>query len=151
MLEFGYLGPLSRRLTGLWDPNQPAPRGDGSAPATRAPCPEFGIIQSIHGNGRGHYNSGTLKVTKRFGAGMTALVGYTWSRSIDTASAWRGAGDPAAASDATCLRACEKGVSAFNTPHRMVTSILYELLSGGASPGAPTGTPCRTQCWAAGW
>jgi hypothetical protein len=130
VVEAGYLGSISRRLTGLWDINQPVPRGDGSAPVTRAPYPEISQLQSIHGDGRGHYNAASLKLTKRFSGGMTALVGYTWSRSIDTSSAWRGAGDDAAANDATCHLACEKGVSGFNTPHRMVASVLYELPFG---------------------
>ena len=57
-------------------------------------------------------------------------MGYTWSKSIDTSSGWRGAGDPAAANDATCHIACEKGPSAFDTRQRLVTSILYELPFG---------------------
>src|SRR4029453_14908021 len=99
MVEVGYIGSISRHLTGLYDPNQPVLRGDGSAPATRAPFPEFGIIQTIHGNGHGNYNGGSLKITKRFHGGLTALIGYTYSKSIDTASAWRGAGDSPSAND----------------------------------------------------
>jgi hypothetical protein len=114
MVEAGYIGSISRHLTGLYDPNQSVLRGDGSAAYTRAPFPEFGIIQTIHGNGKGSYNGGSLKITKRFRGGLTALVGYTYSKSIDTASAWRGAGDSPSANDATCYLACEKSVSGFN-------------------------------------
>jgi hypothetical protein len=130
MLEVGYLGSISRKLTGLWDPNQPVPSADGSRSNLRAPYPEFTQIQSIHGDGRGYYNSASFKLTKRFGTGLTALVGYTWSKSMDTASAWRGAGDAPSANDATCHLACEKAVSGYNTPQRLVSSVLYELPFG---------------------
>lgn len=130
MIEAGYIGSISRHLTGLYDPNQAVLRGDGSAAFTRAPFPEFGIIQTIHGNGHGNYNAGSLKVTKRFQSGLTALVGYTYSKSIDTASAWRGAGDAPSANDATCYLACERAPSGYHIPQRMVTSILYELPFG---------------------
>jgi len=130
MIEVGYIGSLSRHLTGLYDPNQSVLRGDGSAAFTRAPFPEFGIIQTIHGNGMGNYNSGSFKLTKRFNSGLTALVGYTFSKSIDTASAWRGAGDSPSANDATCYLSCEKAISGFHIPQRTVASLLYELPFG---------------------
>ena len=130
MVEVGYIGSISRHLTGLYDPNQSVLRGDGSAAFTRAPYPEFGIIQTIQGNGRGNYNAGSFKVTKRFNSGLTALVGYTYSKSIDTASAWRGAGDSPSANDATCYLDCERSISGFNIPQRTVASVLYELPFG---------------------
>ena len=148
MLEVGYIGSLSRHLTGLYDPNQSVLRGDGSAAFTRAPFPEFGIIQTIHGNGRGNYNAGSFKLTKRFNSGLTALIGHTFSKSIDTASAWRGAGDSPSANDATCYLDCERAISGFHIPQRTVASVLYELPFGkgkqfgsgmGAIPNAVVG------------
>jgi hypothetical protein len=141
MVELGYLGSQSRRLTGLWDTNQPVARGDGSASNTRAPYPEITQLQSIHGDGRGYYNAASFKLTRRFGSGFMATAGYTWSKSMDTASAWRGAGDPPSANDATCHLACEKAVSGYNTPHRFVGSVIWELPFGkgkrfGAGMGA---------------
>ena len=108
MVEAGYIGSISRHLTGLYDPNQSVLKGDGSAAFTRAPFPEFGIIQTIQGNGRGNYNAGSFKVTKRFKSGLTALVGYTYSKSIDTASAWRVC---AASANMSIAWMCWNGVS----------------------------------------
>ena len=54
-------------------------------------------------DGRGNYNDVSGKLTRRFSQGLTALVGYTFSKSIDTGSAWRGQGDAVVANDATCI------------------------------------------------
>ena len=130
VLEVGYLGSQSRHLWGIYDSNQPITAPDGSAPNTRAPNPELGIIMLTDSDGRGNYNSVSGKLTRRFASGLTALAGYTFSKSIDTESAWRGQGDAVVANDATCLLKCEKGLSSFDTPQRFVASVLYELPFG---------------------
>jgi hypothetical protein len=136
MLEFGYVGSISRHLQGLYDVNEPVPSPSGTAASTRVPFPEFGVIQTVHGDGRGHYGGGSLKLQRRFAEGLTALASYTWSKSIDTVSAIRGQGDAQNANWSACLN-CEKAVSGFNTPHRLVASVLYELpLGRGRKHGA---------------
>ena len=130
VLEVGYLGSQTRHLWGIYDSNQPIRAPDGSAPNTRAPNPELGIIMLTDSDGRGNYNSGSAKLTRRFASGLTALVGYTFSKSIDNMSAWRGQGDATVAQDATCLLSCERGLSTYDTPHRLVASVLYELPFG---------------------
>jgi hypothetical protein len=136
VFEMGYMGSQTRRLWGLTDANEPAPAANGTAPSTRAPFPEFGIIQWIHGNGRGNYNSLAGKLTRRFSSGLTALLSYTWSRSFDQVSAWRGQGDARSANTATCYLECEYAPSSYDTPHRAVTSLIYELPFGhGRSMG----------------
>jgi len=148
VLEVGYMGSLSRRLWGLIDANEPVPSASGSAASTRAPYPEFGVLQTIMSNARAHYDAGSAKLTRRFSKGMTALVGYTWSKSIDMVSAWRGTGAAQAPNTSTCYLSCEKAPSAFDTPHRLVASVLYELPFGkgkafasnwGAVPNAVLG------------
>jgi len=129
MLEVGYVGSATRRLQSLFDANAPMPSNDGSPPNTRAPFPEFGVIQMLDGNGRGIYHGGSIKLTRRMAAGLTVLSSYTWSKSIDTASGIRGQGDAQSPNDSRCLR-CERGVSGFNKPHRSVTSLVYELPFG---------------------
>lgn len=130
VFELGYLGSQTRRLWGLFDANEARPSGDGSAPATRAPFPEFGIIQYIHSNGRGNYNSLAGKLTRRFSSGLTALLGYTWSRSFDQVSAWRGQGDSRSAQTTTCYLDCEYAPSGYDTPQRTTASLIYELPFG---------------------
>ena len=80
-------------------------------------------------------------MTKRYAGGFTGLLSFTYAKSIDTASAWRGAGDDPSANDATCYLECKRSVSSFNTPLRTVISATYDLPFGkgkhfGSSMGA---------------
>jgi len=77
-----------------------------------------------------------VKLSQRFKSGLTTLISYTWSKALDDGSAIRataiaGATVPAMyPQDPRCRRLCEYGPSAFNTPNRLVTSILYDLPFG---------------------
>jgi hypothetical protein len=131
VIEAGYLGSASRKLEMLRFLNQPVP---GTTPiVTRTPYPELGLIQEVDGSGKAAYNAFFAKAQRRFSRGLTYLASYTWSRSIDDASAIRfHDGDMQFPQDSNCVR-CERGLSNFHIAHRFVTSALYELpLRGGA-------------------
>jgi outer membrane receptor protein involved in Fe transport len=128
-LEIGYLGGASRHLYGFQDANQGIPGTVGSV-TSRRPYKGFSNIQWVHDGGNGSYNSLSIKATRRFSQGFSVIGSYTWSRSIDTTSGIRVQGfDTLYPQNSYCL-ACEKGPSAFDTPHRMVTSVLYDLPVG---------------------
>ena len=76
-----------------------------------------------------NYNGLGLKVTRRMAAGLTYLFSYTWSKAIDDTSAIRGTNVDIFPQNSYCI-SCDRGYSAFNTPHRLVTSVLYELPFG---------------------
>jgi hypothetical protein len=126
-LEVGYNGVQSRHVDLLNNQNQPVP---GVTPFPgRAPYPELNAIQYLIGQGIANYNGASVKVTQRFTSGLTTLVGYTWSKSLDDSSAIRGTAADFAPENALC-RACDYGPSSFNVPHRVVASILYALPFG---------------------
>ncbi|MBC8126490.1 MAG: hypothetical protein H8M99_05010, partial [Gloeobacteraceae cyanobacterium ES-bin-144] len=126
-VEVGYTGNQSRKLAYLINGNGPVP---GITPfRTRAPYPEWQAIQFLVGDGIGSYNAFSAKLSQRFSGGLTTLFSYTWSKALDENSAIRGTGDDFTPQDPHC-RACEKGPSGFNIPHRLVTSILYTLPLG---------------------
>ena len=126
-IELGYNGVQSRHIDLLNNQNQPVP---GVTPFPgRAPYPELNAIQYLIGQGIGNYNGASVKVTQRFSDGLTTLVGYTWSKSLDDSSAIRGTAADFAPENALC-RACDYGPSSFNVPHRLVASILYALPFG---------------------
>jgi hypothetical protein len=80
------------------------------------------------------YNSVAFKVTKRFSQGMSLISSYTYSKSLDDSSGIRVQGyDTLFAQNSYCQR-CDRGLSAFNVPHRWVTSVLYELPIGKGKP-----------------
>ncbi len=137
LLEVGYNGSMSRRVQGLQDPNAPLPGTVGSQ-TSRRPFQEYGVIQAVHSEGKASYSGLGVKLTRRMTSGLTYLLSYTWSKSLDDSSAIRGTNVDIFPQDSYCL-SCEKGYSAFNTPHRMVTSILYELPFGKGKPLADMG------------
>ncbi len=132
LLEAGYLGSLSRRLEGLRSVNEalPAPRTSGISVANRSPFPNFGIIQLVDNGGKGNYNSLAVKLTKRYSNGLTYLGAYTWSKSIDTASAIRNQGNDTLFPQNSYCRQCERALSSFDVRQRLVVSVLWDLPVG---------------------
>jgi hypothetical protein len=126
-LEVGFSGAQHRKLQALQNTNAPIP--GTTSYASRAPFPEYGVLQVVHSEATGNYNALGTKLTRRMSAGVTALVSYTWSKALDSASAIRGNSDDIFPQDTRCL-GCDYGYSAFNTPHRFVTSALWELPFG---------------------
>lgn len=129
VLEAGYLGSISRKLESLRAVNEAIPGTTGSV-ISRSPYPFFGRIQLVDNGGRGNYNSLGMKLTKRYSSGLSALVSYTWAKSIDETSGIRvNDGDTLFPQNSYCMR-CERGLSTFDTRHRFVTSLLYDLPIG---------------------
>ncbi len=128
-LEAGYLGSVSRKLESLRAVNETIPGATGSV-LSRAPYPTIGRIQLVDNGGRGNYNSLGMKFTKKYSSGMSALVSYTYAKSIDETSGIRtNGGDTLFPMNSYCQR-CERALSTFDTRHRLVGSMLYELPFG---------------------
>jgi hypothetical protein len=127
VLEAGYNASLSRHAQGLQDPNAPLPGTTNST--LRMPYSEFGIIQTVHSESTANYHGMGLKLTRRMSKGMTFLASYTWSKSLDSASAIRGTSTDIFPQNNYCI-ACDYGYAAYNTPHRFVTSALWEVPLG---------------------
>jgi hypothetical protein len=74
------------------------------------------------------YHAMTAQLSRRFSAGYTAQVAYTFSRSIDTDSEpfGGGAGEQAGTLEVDNLR-LDRGLSAFDATHRLAGSFVWEL------------------------
>src|SRR5437660_9179470 len=126
--EAGYLGSISRHLESYRGVSAAVP-GPGTV-ASRSPYPNFGLLVLVENGGRGNYNSLGTKLTKRYSNGLTALVSYTWSKSIDTTSGIRTSdSDTLFSQDGRCML-CDRGMSAFDNRHRLVISGSYGLPIG---------------------
>ncbi len=133
LVEVGYLGSVGRKLESLRAFNEtiPAdPRVDTRSVLARAPYPEFSRIQVVDGSGKSSYHGMSLKVEKRFSTGLSFLSGYTWSRSIDNASAIRSHNGDTLFPQNSYNLAAEKALSSFHVAHRSVNSVLYQLPFG---------------------
>jgi hypothetical protein len=133
LLEVGYLGSVGRKLESLRAFNESLPGTTGSV-LSRAPYPEFGRIQVVDGSGKSSYNGVSVKLEKRFSSGLSFVSGYTWSKSIDNASAIRSHGGDTLFPQNSYDMAAERALSSFHTAHRMVNSVLYELPFGKGRP-----------------
>ena len=130
-LEVGYLGTGGHKLERLVLWNQAVHRAgpdDFSSVVDRRPWgDEYGLIQTSNGVVSSSYNAGNLKLRRRFSGGLTYLVGYTWSKSMDNGSGIRvRGGEEEQAAFLYDLRA-ERALSQFHTGHRWVTSFLWDI------------------------
>jgi hypothetical protein len=129
--EIGYLGSFSRNLESLRAFNESIPGATGSV-LSRAPYPEFGRIQVVNNTGKASYHGLSVKLQRRHSKGLSYLLGYTFAKSIDTASAIRNHnGDTLFPQNSYDLDA-EKALSSFHVAHRGVGSFLYELPFGSS-------------------
>ncbi|HEY2019492.1 MAG TPA: TonB-dependent receptor [Bryobacteraceae bacterium] len=128
ILEAGYMGSLSRHLESYRGVSAAIP-GPGTV-ASRSPYPNFGLLVLVDDGANGSYNSLAAKLTKRYSHGITTLVGYTWSKSIDETSGVRTEDtDTLFSQNGNCMR-CERGYSAFDNRQRLVVSGLYDIPVG---------------------
>ncbi|HYI92189.1 MAG TPA: TonB-dependent receptor [Bryobacteraceae bacterium] len=99
------------------------------------PFPQYpGVSYAGVSHGNSNFHALQAKVEKRFQAGSNVVVAYTWSKLISDGgdNAWTSAGFR----DNYC-RACDRSISPYNQPHRLVASFTYELPFGqGKSMGA---------------
>ena len=130
LIEFGYEGNQLKHLEQLIAVNEALPGPQSIPIAQRSPFPEFGRIQLVDNGGYGNYNALSAKLTKRYSHGLTSLLGYTWSKTMDTGSAIRTHdGDTLFPQNSYC-RNCDYGLSSYHTAHRFVSSTLYDIPVG---------------------
>jgi len=79
--------------------------------------------------GNTNYHALQTRFDQRFGNGMSMMVSYTWSKSIADASdgIWN---DGQGTLRNWYCRNCERSLSSYDIPHRMVYNINYELPFG---------------------
>ncbi len=133
LVEAGYLGSQSRHLYGFQNINQALP-GPLSSINSRRPFANFGVLSFVNDGFNASYNAGSVKLTRRFGQGVSLTTNYTYAKSIDNASGTRTQGlDTLFPQDSSCL-ACERGLSSFDVRHRWVLGAVYELPIGRGKP-----------------
>jgi hypothetical protein len=131
VLEVGYLGTKGTRLDVQRLPNRAAPGSPLTAEERRQIGNAVGFtFESAEGNSI--YHAGQARLTRRFRRGLSLNALYTFSKSIDNASTFGGAGAVVAQNDRD-LRA-ERGLSSFDQRH---TLTLYYVLGTGFGAGAP--------------
>jgi hypothetical protein len=132
VVEVGYLGLKGSHLPWFRDVNQPLP-GPGPNPGPR-PFPEFTSIWFAESRASSSYHGLELRAEKRSALGLTFLASYTLSKSIDDSpgiSTWSDAvgGKQTSMQDSRNPYG-ERGLSDFDTRHKLVFSSVYQLPYG---------------------
>jgi hypothetical protein len=140
-IEVGYLGNSGHKLERLRAYNESILRtgpSDNRTLLQRTPWPAYGRIQQVDPSVNSNYNALNLKVQQRFSKGITYLVGYTWSKAMDTGSAIRTNGGDRLFPPNSYDLTHERALSQFHTGRRFVASVLYELPFGQGRQWANT-------------
>ena len=146
LIEIAYAGSHSIHLTFAYNPNEvqpgtPGVNNAGSTASRRLIQPLNNISTWVQEDeiNASNYNSLQVKFTERYSHGLTALVAYTYSKSLDYGgSAASGGGSAGNPQTVTCLK-CGYGASGFDQKHRFVTSAAYELPFGAGKSFATHG------------
>jgi hypothetical protein len=140
MVEVGYAGSKGTHIENRVDENY-SPPGPGNLDAKRryvtAVIPGTGLtispgaIYGYHFNGNSIYHGLVSRLEKRFSAGFTLLVSYTFSKAIGDICGNAAAGETTNCGyqDVRNLRA-ERSLDNIDVPHRLVASGVYDLPFG---------------------
>ncbi len=126
LLDVGYVGTRGLRLPRKTDPNQKNVAA-GSTRRFRAFDQNFVYTESSGGS---IYHALQLKVERHFSRGLAFLGAYTWSKSIDTNSAFGSTDRNENAPQNSFNLAAEKGPSDFDFRHRLSLAYVYDLPFG---------------------
>ena len=122
--ELAYVGTKGTKLIDNRDINQANP---SPQPVNPRPVPQFADVDAYESRGNSSYNALQAGFTQRLHAGLSALVSYTWSKSIDDASGFfSSAGDPNFPQNSNDPWA-ERGLSNFDIRQRFTVAYVYDL------------------------
>jgi hypothetical protein len=124
LLDIAYVGNLGLKLQGFLNGNQKNPSNGFARPFGQWPSD---ITQALNGF-TSHYDALQVRYEMRNVAGLTLLNSFTWSHSLDNASASLEGNTPSP-QDANNIRA-DYSQSDYNLPVANITSLVYELPFG---------------------
>jgi len=118
----GYVGSKGTHLDRAYDINEPGPTASFTQSLRKYPM--YSSINVRSASASSTYHSLQASMEKRFSYGLSFLVSYTYSKSIDDASLWNGS------AVAVTNFHLERGLSTFDSRNRFVTSYTYDLPYG---------------------
>ncbi|WP_158944587.1 TonB-dependent receptor domain-containing protein [Granulicella sp. S190] len=124
LLDIAYVGNHGSKLQGFLNGNQINPSAGFTRPFNNWPSDITEALNEFHS----HYDALQVRYEQRFVAGLTLLNSFTWSHSLDNASASLEGNSPSP-QDANNINA-DYGQSDYNLPISNVTSLVYDLPVG---------------------
>jgi len=149
-LSLAYVGSHSGRLDlgGLHNTAEIPGPGDAATVASRRPFPYITPTNYDTSAGNSNYNALQIAVNRRNGRGLTYLVSYTWSKSIDLACSGDYGAEGCELQNAYDPRG-DRSVSGFDLTHSFTGSFTYELPFGRGKSFNPSNKVLRHV--AGGW
>ncbi len=137
VLEVGYVGSQGRHLGLRYNINAPLPTGtvvNGVPQTSRRFSAQYGTatIQYQDQFGNSSYNALQTSLRRRATNGLTLLLSYTFSKSIDTGSSTNNSttGSQDFPQDIRDILGTQRGLSDFHRAHQFTGSFNYELPFG---------------------
>ncbi len=140
LLDVAYVGNKGTKLNGFRNLNQRfvIDNANGSQSAGSRPYPALGDIQWMENRVNSSYHSLQARLEKRFSAGLTALIGYTWSKALTGSPDHISTSGGGPGVDVGTFREpqngynvrADRGLAEFDIKHRFVASYVYELPFG---------------------
>jgi len=124
LLDIAYVGNHGSKLQGFLNGNQINPSAGFTRPYGNWPSDITEALNEFHS----HYDALQVRYEQRFVAGLTLLNSFTWSHSLDNASASLEGNTPSP-QDANNISA-DYSQSDYNLPISNVTSLVYDLPVG---------------------
>jgi hypothetical protein len=127
-LTVNYVGSHGSRLPlgGIY--NAALTPGPGN-PQARAPFPYIAPSYFDRSVGRGNYNALQATLERKYRAGLTYLISYTWEKSIDIGCSGYVGAEGCEIQDPYHLNN-DRSVSGYDVPHILTISSVYELPFG---------------------
>jgi hypothetical protein len=120
MVDAAYVGSKGSHLSNVIDFNQ-------TNPDTGPPYPQFASILYVESSANSSYNSLQLRSEKRTRNGLSLLLAYTYSKSLDDISSVFGGSVGAGLPQNSQDLAADRGLSDFNAVNRFSGSFVYDL------------------------
>ena len=125
--EIDYIGSQSRKLPIRWNVDDCSVAGTLICNQSVRPYKQFNYINEAANEGTSSSNAFVAKVQRQFSQGLSFVANYTWSKTLSNTE--QGGAPVGINQRGTCL-SCDKGMTGYNVPRRLVVSAVWELPLG---------------------
>ncbi len=125
--EIDYIGSQSRKLPIRWNADDCSAAGSLVCDQTVRPYKQFSYIYAAANEGSSSYNALVIKLQRQFSQSLSFVTNYTWSKTLSNTE--QGGATAGINQRGTCL-GCDKGMTGYNVPQRLVASGIWDLPLG---------------------
>ena len=130
VLEVAYFGNQAHKLNSQWDANDCSVPDSLACDLSAIPYPQFRSgITFLANAANSSYHALNVKFNRQYTQGLNFLTNYTWSKALGN-----GLATTSALHQRREGRRLDRGPAAYDIPHRLVVSALWELPFGENKP-----------------